>query len=133
MSGQEVWAWAFYGGKIKVIKIDGTAATAATNLRPPEGKRWLVIAIVGYHDDSSARSTQWTFTDGTDTSFIRNASSLNASELLPINSTTSVSTVFVQTFPIVLDYDNYAILTVTSIGSGKKGYIRGLVLEVDYT
>ena len=125
----DVFAWTQIGGRLRVINIDGGAADATTDFKPPSGKRWYVIYAYGYHDDTSSRSTKWKITDGTDSHFLR-ADTLAASVYQWLGSVTGQHYNQV-TGPIILTNSVYAELNVVSIGSGKKGYIRALVVEVD--
>ena len=126
----DVSAWIYYGGRLRVINVTGSAADADVDLQPPSGKRWLVLRAHFYHDDTSSRACFWSITDGTNT-LTAQSQNQAANQNQQIYDGVSAGANNIVATVIMLNAATKAIANATSLGSGKKIYIQALVLEVD--
>lgn len=123
--------WVYPAVKLEVV-TSAAAGSQTIDLRPAAGKRWLIILAMGYHDDTSSRSGHWQVYDGVNTMARKNIS-LAASIMCSPYLDTDVSTGLTMDmpFPFILTRDVYLQWTVASLGTGKKCYIKALVMEVN--
>jgi len=113
-------------GRLKVIIVSGAAADAVLELQPALGYVWEVIDAWAYHDDGTARTLNWAYTDGTNT-ISKGATGTTASGVrfpFYVNSTSgwlgSQST---------LTNSVYATCTASGMAAGNHMYLNALVRE----
>lgn len=116
----------FPSGLVKLYTLDGAANDVDIVLRPPDGKIWLLLEAVGYHDDTGEDvMLTWAVTDGTITLAYPGAEfGVTGRQRFPFSTAT-----FGGTF--LLNYHVYATFTADSLTAGKKLYIRAWVIEID--
>lgn len=117
-------------GKLRVIKVEGTAADTIIELKPEAGYIWQVIEAWGYHDDATQRKLNWGYTDGV-TSIEKmisgNLTTLTDKWYLGYDSTNADMNSLLSA--LILTNNSWATLTADALAAGKKIYIEALVLE----
>lgn len=120
-------------GRLKLIHVDNMKDNSKpVDLRPGQRKKWLIINAWGYHDDASARNSNWQYSDGiktiAPTAVVSEAANQKQSIFLAEWKGGS-TTIIAQN--IILTRDVFAQFKVASLASGKYAYADALVLELD--
>jgi len=115
-------------GKIKIVSVDGVAATSPVTCRPDDGYIWQVMMMWAYHDNAAALNCSWEFYDGTSQATLA-VHQTAASILMHLIEYDSAADASAYSGKILVSYDTYLRYNVPAIAAGKKGFIRGCVLE----
>lgn len=125
----------FNNGTPKLVFVSATTTNGdvTVSLRPAAGKKYFLLFVYGYHDDTTARLVYWQFYDGTNTmEWPQAGKSLNGSLYLGLElGPAAESVVGASKFQGVIDRDTYLQFKGAALATGKKVYIRALVLELD--
>lgn len=130
MVKEPVLAWTFPGGNLKIVTVAGAAAAATIDLRPALDKFWVILYAHGYHDDTTSRTVNWQFYDGT-TTITMGSFSAASTVYANIRRVDCAGTWDTVSSLFMAGYDAYWQFNVASIGAGKKAYIQAIVLEID--
>jgi len=116
-------------GKPKIIAGDGLADALLTIVRPQPSVYWQVFDGWCYHNDTSARTISWRFTDGSN-QMNKDGISVAANVFRPI--VTQATTYLNSTMGTLwLSNDIYAVVVIDALTAGKLVKYRLLVVEYD--
>jgi len=116
-------------GGLRVISLDGTAGTLTLALQPQAGFTWNILEAWGFHDDTSARSLNWSWYDGITTISKGGLGTACAAQVvtpLPVNGNATSNWLC---SPLSCHRGVYPILNADALTAGKKLYVRAVVAE----
>lgn len=122
----------YQGGRPVIINVDGVADDATIDIRPPDGKLWLILDLWAYHDDTSSRTLAWSYTDGILDSSKGASASIAAQVKVAFNLMLSGALYIPSVVgPVLINYNTFLQCTASALTAGKHIFARGFALEVD--
>lgn len=122
-------------GRPKIVNAGGVIDATSADFRPGANLQWLVVEANVLHDDGTARTLQWHYTDGSISCFKMGATTVAASVVVPLCSNHNIGTGGIANpsnslmYPLMLTNKVYAVATASALTAGKKITIQGLVYE----
>lgn len=109
-------------GILKVVELTGVNGAETLNVSPSSGRKWAIIDVYGYHDDTTA-DLAWAYIDGLETTSMTET---------PITRLTNVHHPFdgsTRWGALYADTGHYPRLVANVIATGHYLYARALVRE----
>lgn len=112
-------------GKIRILSLEGVAASPSHNMRPESGYQWEIMEAWCAHDDVVNRTLQWRWYDGTDQVSKAPTAAVAAGVHHHYALADGINTILT---PLVATNRVYPQV-YCAVGAGKKIYIYGIVRE----